>query len=103
MGKKSYGYDCPIARSLEVLGDRWTLLIVRDLLAGKRRYQELLDSLSGISTNLLAERLRRLEHEGIITRHYYSEHPPRPEYVLTEKGRSLASVLDALYNWGITF
>jgi DNA-binding HxlR family transcriptional regulator len=100
MGKKSHGYDCPIARSLEVVGDRWTLLIIRDLLRGKRRYQELLESLAGISTNLLAERLRRLEDEGIITRRYYSDRPPRTEYVLTEKGESLGAVLDSLSQWG---
>src|SRR5947209_13995898 len=77
---KSYGLDCPIARSLDVIGDRWTLLIIRDLLRGTHKYQDLLSSLDGISTNLLAERLARLVDEGIVTRTMYSEKPPRAEY-----------------------
>jgi len=97
---KSYGLDCPIARTLDVIGDRWTLLIVRDLLRGTHKYQDLLDSLTGISTNLLAERLARLVDEGIVTRTLYSEKPPRAEYHLTEQGQQLASVVDALFDWG---
>lgn len=98
---KSYGLDCPIARSLDVIGDRWTLLIIRDLLRGTRKYQDLLASLEGISTNLLAERLARLVDEGIVTRTLYSEKPPRAEYHLTEQGEQLAGVVDALFQWGI--
>src|SRR4051812_5948278 len=81
---KSYGLDCPIARTLDVVGDRWTLLIIRDLLRGIAKYQDLLDSLHGISTNLLAERLGRLVEEGLVTRTLYSDKPPRAEYHLTE-------------------
>src|SRR5262249_50635994 len=77
---KSYGLDCPIARSLDVIGGRWTLLIIRDLLRGTCKYQDLLSSLEGISTNLLAERLSRLVDEGIVTRTMYTEKPPRAEY-----------------------
>lgn len=98
---KSYGLDCPIARTLDVVGDRWTLLIIRDLLRGTHKYQDLLESLEGISTNLLAERLSRLVDEGIVTRTLYSERPPRAEYHLTEQGEQLASVVDALFNWGV--
>src|SRR5579859_5066500 len=97
---KSYGLDCPIARTLDVIGDRWTLLIIRDLLRGTHKYQDLLDSLEGISTNLLAERLARLVDEGLVTRTMYSEKPPRAEYHLTEQGQQLGSVVGALFEWG---
>jgi DNA-binding HxlR family transcriptional regulator len=98
---KSYGLDCPIARSLDVIGDRWTLLIIRDLLRGTHKYQDLLVSLEGISTNLLAERLARLVDEGIISRTMYSEKPPRAEYHLTEQGEQLGAVVDSLFQWGV--
>src|SRR2546423_996706 len=93
---KSYGLDCPIARTLDVVGDRWTLLIIRDLLRGTHKYQDLLESLQGISTNLLAERLARLVDEGLVIRTLYSDRPPRAEYHLTEQGEHLASVVNAL-------
>src|SRR5947209_4018321 len=83
---KTYGLDCPIAKSLDVIGDRWTLLIIRDMLRGTTKYQDLLASLEGISTNLLAERLARLVDEGLVTKIMYSEKPPRAEYHLTEQG-----------------
>lgn len=102
-GGKSYGLDCPIARTLDAIGDRWTLLIIRDLLRGIHKYQDLLDSLTGISTNLLAERLWRLTDEGIIRRTLYSEKPPRAEYHLTEQGQQLAAVVDALFEWGVKY
>jgi DNA-binding HxlR family transcriptional regulator len=98
---KSYGLDCPIARTLDVVGDRWTLLIVRDLLRGIYKYQDLLESLHGISTNLLAERLARLVEEGLVTRTLYTDKPPRAEYHLTKKGKQLANVVDALFEWGV--
>src|SRR5262249_26010080 len=98
---KSYGLDCPIARTLDVVGDRWTLLIVRDLLRGTHKYQDLLESLQGISTNLLAERLARLVDEGLVVRTLYSDKPPRAEYHLTEQGEELASVVNALFEWGV--
>lgn len=100
---KTYGLDCPIAKSLDVIGDRWTLLIIRDLLRGIHKYQDLLDSLTGISTNLLAERLARLTDEGIVVRTLYSEKPPRAEYHLTEQGEQLAAVVDALFEWGVKY
>jgi DNA-binding HxlR family transcriptional regulator len=98
---KSYGLDCPIAKSLDVIGDRWTLLIIRDLLRGTHKYQDLLASLEGISTNLLAERLARMVDEGIVARTMYSDKPPRAEYHLTEQGQQLASVVDSLFEWGV--
>ncbi len=94
--------DCPVACALDIVGDRWTLLILRDLLAGKKRYGEFLASAEGIPTNILAERLKRLEREELIQRVPYSERPPRMEYCLTAKGRDLGRVVDALATWGTT-
>lgn len=92
---------CPVACSLDVIGDRWTLLIIRDLFAGKRRYGEFLNSPEHIPTNILAERLKRLEGAGLVASAQYSEHPPRFEYGLTQRGRELSPVLDALAIWGL--
>jgi DNA-binding HxlR family transcriptional regulator len=93
--------QCPVACSLDVIGDRWTLLVIRDLFAGKHRYGEFLSSPEGIPTNILAERLKRLESAGLVASVPYSEHPPRFEYQLTERGRELRHVLDALATWGL--
>jgi DNA-binding HxlR family transcriptional regulator len=99
--KKSYDLECPIARTLDVIGERWTALILRDLLLNKsRRFQDFQDSLTGIAPNTLSDRLKALESNGIIERNHYSDHPPRFEYVLTEKGRSLGPVIRALRDWG---
>ncbi len=100
MSKRSYGQLCPLARALDIVGDRWTLLVVRDLLAGKRRYGHLLLSPERIPTNILAERLKRLEREGLVRRVPYSEHPPRVEYELTPEGRELGQALEVLARWG---
>lgn len=97
---KSYGLYCPIARTLDLLGDRWTLLLVRDLLMGKTKFKEFADSLEGIPLNLLAERLKLLEAHGVVTRVFYCEHPPRAEYRLTEKGQALAPVVQSITAWG---
>ena len=91
---------CPVACTLDILGDRWTLLVVRDLLAGKRRFGDLLLSPERIPTNILAERLKRLEREGLVVRVPYSEHPPRVEYELTPGGRELGQALEVLAHWG---
>jgi DNA-binding HxlR family transcriptional regulator len=87
--------------SIEPSCDRWTLLIVRDLLAGKTRYGEFLTSPEKIPTNLLAERLKRLEQEGLVERVLYSQRPPRAEYHLTDEGCRLAGVLDSVASWGM--
>ncbi len=93
--------DCPVARALDVIGERWTLLILRDLfLKGPRRFQDLQESLSGVAPNTLSARLKDLEASGIVTRRAYSEHPPRLEYELTAKGRTLGPVMKALRAWG---
>jgi len=92
--------DCPIARSLDLLGDRWTILVLRDLHRGRTRFADLLRSLEGISPNLLSARLKSLEHEGLVERRLYCQHPPRAEYVLTECGSEFAPVLRAMLDWG---
>ncbi len=91
---------CPIAGTLDVVGDKWSLLVVRDILHGKRTYGELCASPEGIPTNILAERLKRLEAAGIIARAAYHQRPVRYAYTLTPKGRELGSVLLALVGWG---
>ena len=97
---KRYGQACPVAKSLELVGDRWTLLIVRDLLPGTRRFQDLSESLPGIAPNMLSDRLKWMEQHGLVERSFYSEHPPRAQYRLTDKGRELGLVVGALADWG---
>src|SRR5919108_4148544 len=100
MLKRDYeGQVCSIARALELVGDRWTLLIVRDLVLGLSRFDEFLDSL-GVASNVLTDRLNRLVDEGIAERVRYSERPERYEYRLTKKGRELGVALLALMEWG---
>ena len=93
------GQNCSIARSLEVVGERWTLLIIRDAFLGLRRFDQFQDSL-GIARNILTDRLNRLVEEGILARVRYSERPERHEYRLTTKGRDLAVTLAGLRQWG---
>lgn len=100
MRKRLYDLPCPIANALDIIGDRWTLLILRDLFLGRRRYRDLQDSLAGIPPTLLTERLRLLETEGIIMRQIYSDSPLRADYTLAPKGRELAGVMLALARWG---
>lgn len=91
---------CPVARTLDVVGDRWTLLVLRDLSWGRRRFSALLESLDGISANLLSDRLKKLEAHDMIERVFYSDHPPRAEYRLTAKGRAFVPVLIAMREYG---
>jgi DNA-binding HxlR family transcriptional regulator len=92
---------CAVACTLDIVGDRWTLLIIRDLLGGKTRYTEFLASDEKIPSNILADRLKRLEREGLIESSLYSEHPPRYDYHLTAEGRELGRAVDALATWGL--
>jgi len=93
--------DCPVARTLDVIGERWTILMLRDLLLkGPRRFQDFQASLTGVAPNTLSARLKAMEADGLIVGKLYSEHPPRLEYHLTEKGKSLGPVLKALREWG---
>jgi DNA-binding HxlR family transcriptional regulator len=91
---------CAVANSLDIVGDKWTLLVVRDLLHGKRTYGELVNSPEGIPTNILADRLKRLEAAGIIVSTPYQQRPLRHAYTLTPKGRALGDVLLAFVRWG---
>lgn len=94
--------DCAVAATLDLVGDRWTLLIVRDLLfARDRRFGDFLASDERIPTNTLTDRLRKLEDAGLVDKELYSQRPPRAVYRLTKLGRSLAPVLDALADWGV--
>jgi DNA-binding HxlR family transcriptional regulator len=92
--------SCGVARTLQVLDGKWTTLIVRDLLTGPKRFSELRASLDNVSAKTLTDRLRALEHQGILTRTVYAEIPPRVVYKLTEQGQSLQSVLLAMLRWG---
>src|SRR6185437_11598495 len=91
--------NCSIAKPLSFLGERWTVLVLRDLFLGRRRFDDIQASL-GVATNVLSARLATLTEEGIVERRRYSEHPERFEYVLTEKGRDLQPLLLALLAWG---
>ena len=92
---------CAVANTLDRVGDKWSLLLVRDMLAGKTTYGHFLESPERIPTNILADRLKRLERYGIIKRSAYQEHPVRYAYSLTSQGRQLGRVLRALANWGL--
>ena len=91
---------CPIANTLDLIGDKWSLLVVRDMLHGKSTYGGLLDSPERIPTNILADRLKRLEEAGVIASSAYQERPVRYAYSLTEKGAELGEILLALVHWG---
>lgn len=92
---------CPVTNALEIIGDKWTLVIIRDLFLGKRTYGEFQESPEGIPTNILADRLKRLESTGIVSRTPYQDKPVRYEYRLTEKGKDLGKTLKALRDWGL--
>jgi DNA-binding HxlR family transcriptional regulator len=91
---------CPVACTLDLLGDKWTLLLVRDLLLGKSTYSEFQQSPEGIPSNILAERLKRLTVHGVAEKVLYQQHPRRYRYRLTAKGRDLYPVLSAMIDWG---
>lgn len=91
---------CPVANLLDVVGDKWSLLVVRDLIRGNETYSELLDSPERIPTNILAERLKRLERAGIVAKAPYQQRPVRYSYTLTKRGRDLGDILLALVRWG---
>ena len=94
---------CPVARTLDIIGDRCTILVLRDLFRDLSKFGDILQSLEGISANLLADRLKRLEQQDIVERVFYSDHPPRAKYQLTEKGQALGPVLLAIGEWGVAY
>jgi DNA-binding HxlR family transcriptional regulator len=94
---------CPVACALDLLGDRWTMLVIRDLILGKTRFKEFVTSPEGIPTNILSERLSRLLDHGIVIQVSASEGSKHLAYQLTEKGRALMPVLKSLRDWGLTW
>ena len=92
--------QCPVARTLDLLGDRWSLLVVRDMLLGSSKFRQFLASPEKIPTNILSSRLKLLESSGLIKATLYQRHPPRFAYTLTDKGKTLASVVGAIADWG---
>lgn len=98
--RKSYNHPCLIAQTLDVIGDRWTLLVLRDLMSGLHRYTEILQNCGGMSPNVLSDRLKRLQEDGLIERHHERGLPPQIEYTLTEKGWLVRPILLAMLEWG---
>ena len=96
-----YNQACPVARTLDLIGDRWTLLIIRDMFLGKSRFSEFRRSDPSPPPKLLSERLQRLEGAGLVERSIYSDRPPRAEYKLTPKGRTLHPILREIITWGL--
>src|SRR2546425_1991926 len=101
--KRSYDQWCAVARALDILGERWTLLIIRDLLVGPKRYRDLLEGLPGIGTNLLARRLRELEGFGVIERTSLPSPANATVYGLTDKGMALEPIIHGLGRWGFEY
>lgn len=91
---------CPVETTLLLISDKWIVLVLRDLLTGTKRFGELMKSVSGVSQKVLTEKLRRMEENGLVVREVFPEVPPRVEYTLTELGRSLSPILDAMEAWG---
>ena len=94
---------CPVETTLTLIGDKWKVLILRDLLPGTKRFGELKKSIGSVSQKVLTAQLRDMENNGLLTRTVYPEVPPRVEYSLTELGRSLKPILDSMWNWGEEF
>jgi DNA-binding HxlR family transcriptional regulator len=92
--------QCTVERTLEVIGNKWTTLILRDLLHGTKRFGELRNNLSGISPKTLTDRLRYLEEQGVLTRKIHPEIPPKVEYSLTKKGKDLGKIIFEMSKWG---
>ena len=91
---------CPVETTAQLIGSKWRLLIMRDLLSGPKRFGELKRSVGNISQKVLTSNLRQMEADGLVHREVYPEVPPRVEYSLTDTGHSLKTVIDALWNWG---
>ena len=91
---------CPVETTLTLIGDKWKVLILRDLLPGTKRFGELKKSIGSVSQKVLTAQLRDMEESGLINRKVYAEVPPRVEYSLTDLGQSLKPILDAMWNWG---
>lgn len=95
--------DCPVATTINLIGNKWKLLIIRDLLGGTKRFGELRKSLTGISQRVLTENLRALENDGLLDRKVFAEVPPRVEYNLNQTGLSLLPIITAMADWGTKY
>ena len=95
--------ECPVEMTLQLIGDKWKVLIIRDLLSGTKRFNELMRSVTGITQKVLTSHLRSMEAAGLLTRKVYPEVPPRVEYTLTETGLSLKPILDSMVDWGTQY
>ena len=95
--------DCPVEMTLQLIGDKWKVLIIRDLLTGTKRFNELMRSVNGITQKVLTSHLRAMEQAGLITRKIYPQVPPKVEYTLTETGYSLKPILDSMVAWGTDY
>ena len=95
--------DCPVEMTLQLIGDKWKVLILRDLLTGTKRFNELMRSVGGITQKVLTSHLRAMEQDGLLTRTVYPEVPPKVEYTLTETGYSLKPIPDSMAAWGTAY
>lgn len=95
--------NCPVETTLQLIGDKWKVMIIRDLLEGTRRFGELKKSVTGITQKVLTSNLRAMEENGLLTRKVYAEVPPKVEYTLTETGYSLKPIFDAMVKWGTEY
>lgn len=95
--------DCPVEMTLQLIGDKWKVLIIRELLTGTKRFNELMRSVTGITQKVLTSHLRTMEHAGLVTRKVYPVVPPKVEYSLTETGFSLKPILDSMSIWGTNY
>ena len=96
-------HPCPVATTISLIGNKWKLFILRDLMQGTRRFGELRKSIDGISQKVLTQNLRALESDGIVIRQVYAEVPPRVEYRLSDLGQTLQGVIDVMGNWGESY
>ena len=95
--------ECPVEMTLQLIGNKWKVLIIRDLLEGTKRFNELMHSVTGITQKVLTSNLRSMEEAGLLTRKVYPEVPPRVEYTLTETGYSLKPILHSMFMWGTEY
>ena len=94
---------CPVETTLTLIGDKWKVLVLRDLMGGTKRFGELKKSIGGVTQKVLTAQLRAMEQSGLVDRKVYAEVPPRVEYTLTETGYSLKPILDSMWNWGMQY
>ena len=103
MSKKRNIPECPVEMTLQLIGDKWKVLIIRDLLTGTKRFSELMRSVTGITQKVLTSNLRSMEADGLVNRKVYPQVPPKVEYSLTETGLSLKPILDSMVQWGTEY